>query len=83
MIQLNRILSADHASNFTAGPLDELTILFQENYYVLTQAEIEEKAALDSLQYGPYGLCFYFYATQGEMPPSCREEGLNFLIPNE
>ena len=26
---LNKILSADHANNFTAGPLDEFTIFFR------------------------------------------------------
>ena len=51
---------------------------YQANTYTLTQEEIQEKAALDSLQYGPYGLCFYFYATQGDVPESCREEGVDF-----
>ena len=51
---------------------------FQPNTYFLTQSEIEEKAALDSLQYGPYGLCFYYYATQGKVPRFCEEEGIDF-----
>ena len=66
----------------TWGPLVSpplnVNFRFQANTYTLTQEEIQEKAALDSLQYGPYGLCFYFYATRGSMPESCREEGVDF-----
>ena len=55
-----------------------VSFLFQPNSYFLTQSEIEEKAAFDSLQYGPHGLCFYYYATQGKVPRFCEEEGIDF-----
>ena len=41
---LNKILSADHGSNFAAGPLDDFTILFCTAVFALESAEQNPQA---------------------------------------